>query len=68
MRRLGCLETSEIQKAARFFCRLPGAIQDLVNQVLLMQTQTIRFYTNLLNDHKLITSPASLMPKDSLDP
>jgi transposase len=41
----------EIQKAARSSYRLPKAIRDSVNQVLAMQTQTIRFYGQQLKDY-----------------
>ena len=46
---------NEIQKAARSSYRLPKAVSDSVNQVLAMQTQTIRFYEQQLRDYdKLI--------------
>ncbi|NLW88910.1 MAG: IS110 family transposase [Clostridiaceae bacterium] len=46
---------NEIQKAARSSYRLPKAVADSVNQVLAMQTQTIRFYEQQLREYdKLI--------------
>lgn len=39
-----------IQKAARTSYRLPKAVQDSVNQVLAMQTNTIRFYEDQLKE------------------
>lgn len=53
----------EIQKAARSSYRLPKAIADSVNQVLAMQTQTIRFYEQQLGDYdKLITAHMTGIP------
>lgn len=53
----------EIQKAARSSYRLPKAIQDSVNQVLGMQTQTIRFYENQLKElDKLIEVQMQAIP------
>ncbi|NBK26644.1 MAG: IS110 family transposase, partial [Spirochaetia bacterium] len=53
----------EIQKAARSSYRLPKAIQDSVNQVLAMQTQTIRFYSDQLKEYdKLIETQMSGIP------
>lgn len=53
----------EIRKAARSSYRLPKAIQDSVNQVLGMQTQTIRFYSQQLKDYdKLIEAQMSGIP------
>jgi transposase len=53
----------EIQKAAMSSYRLPKAVQDSVNQVLAMQTQTIRFYTHQLKDYdELIEAQMSGIP------
>jgi hypothetical protein len=53
----------EIQKAARGSYRLPKTIQNSVNQVLAMQTQTIRFYTQQLKDYdKLIEAQMTGIP------
>lgn len=53
----------EIQKAARSSYRLPKAIQDSVNQVLAMQAQTIRFYSQQLKDYdKLIEAQMTGIP------
>jgi transposase len=53
----------EIQKAAKSSYRLPKAVQDSVNQVLAMQTQTIRFYTHQLKDYdELIEAQMSGIP------
>lgn len=53
----------EIQKAARSSYRLPKAIADSVNQVLAMQTQTIRFYEQQLGNYdKLITAHMTGIP------
>jgi len=53
----------EIQKAARSSYRLPKAIADSVNQVLAMQTQTIRFYEQQLTDYdKLIQTQMTGIP------
>lgn len=53
----------EIQKAARSSYCLPKAIQDSVNQVLAMQTQTIRFYENQLKQFdKLIEMQMEAIP------
>lgn len=53
----------EIQKAARGSYRLPKTIQNSVNQVLAMQTQTIRFYTQQLKDYdKIIEAQMTGIP------
>lgn len=53
----------EIQKAARSSYRLPKAINDSVNQVLAMQTQTIRFYEKQLKEYdKLISAQMTGIP------
>lgn len=53
----------EIQKAARSSYRLPQAIQDSVNQILGMQTQTIRFYEKQLKElDKLIEVQMQAIP------
>lgn len=57
------LLAKEIQKAARSSYRLPKAIQDSVNQVLAMQTQTIRFYEKQLKDlDRLIEGHMEVIP------
>jgi transposase len=53
----------EIQKAARSSYRLPKTVQDSVNQVLAMQAQTIRFYSQQLKQYdKLIEAHISGIP------
>jgi transposase len=53
----------EIHKAAKSSYRLPKAVQDSVNQVLAMQTQTIRFYSDQLKEYdKLIEAQMSGIP------
>jgi transposase len=54
---------SEIQKAAVSSYRLPKAIENSVNQVLAMQTQTIRFYEKQLKQcDKLIEEQMTGIP------
>ena len=53
----------EVQKAARSSYRLPKTVQDSVNQVLAMQTQTIKFYQDQLKAvDKMIETQMAVIP------